>query len=135
MINVFSYGFIIMISLIAVANVFNTISTSISLRKRELAMLRSIGMDNRRFNKMMGLECLFYGLKALVFSLPVSVGINFLIWWAVVYEWERVGFMFPTASVLISVFSVFFVVFVTTVYAVSRLRRANVIDALREESV
>ncbi|MFR6334122.1 MAG: FtsX-like permease family protein, partial [Eisenbergiella sp.] len=36
--NVFAYTFIVMISMIAVANVFNTISTNIKLRRRELAM-------------------------------------------------------------------------------------------------
>jgi putative ABC transport system permease protein len=40
-VDVFTYVFVIMISLIAVANVFNTISTNIKLRRRELAMLRS----------------------------------------------------------------------------------------------
>src|SRR5690606_14916540 len=33
--SVFTYGFITLISLISIANIFNTISTSISLRKRE----------------------------------------------------------------------------------------------------
>ena len=51
--NVFGYTFIIMISLIAVANVFNTISTNIKLRRRELAMLRTVGMSDHDFNKMM----------------------------------------------------------------------------------
>ena len=33
-INVFSYGFIVLISLIAATNVFNTISTNVALRRR-----------------------------------------------------------------------------------------------------
>ena len=37
--SVFTYGFIILISFISIANIFNTISTSISMRKREFAML------------------------------------------------------------------------------------------------
>ena len=43
-INVFAYGFIVLISLIAAANVFNTITTNINLRRREFAMLKSVGM-------------------------------------------------------------------------------------------
>ena len=43
-VDVFIYAFGAMISLIAVANVFNTISTNIRIRRRELAMLRSVGM-------------------------------------------------------------------------------------------
>ncbi len=65
-ITVFSYGFIILISLIALANVFNTISTNIQLRKREFAMLKSTGMTPRGFTVMMCYECLLYGIKGLL---------------------------------------------------------------------
>lgn len=58
-VDVFTYVFVFMISLIATANVFNTISTNIKLRKREFAMLRSVGMSDRDFNKMMNFECAF----------------------------------------------------------------------------
>ena len=58
-IDVFTYVFVIMISLIAVANVFNTISTNIRLRRRELAMLRSVGMSGRDFNKMILMSVFF----------------------------------------------------------------------------
>ena len=50
-IDVFTYVFVSMISLIAVANVINTISTNIKLRRRELAMLRSVGMSDRDFKR------------------------------------------------------------------------------------
>ena len=71
-IHVFTYVFVMMISLIAAANVFNTISTNIKLRRRELAMLRSIGMSDRDFNKMMNFECAFYGMRTLLFGLPAA---------------------------------------------------------------
>ncbi len=77
-IKVFSYGFIVLISLIAAANVFNTISTNISLRRREFAMLKSVGMTSRGFNRMMNYECVLYGSRALFLGLPVSIGITFL---------------------------------------------------------
>lgn len=68
----FSYGFIVLISLIAAANVFNTISTNISLRRREFAMLKSVGMTAKGFNHMMNFECLLYGSRALLLGLPLS---------------------------------------------------------------
>ena len=63
--SVFAYGFITLISLISIANIFNTISTSITLRKREFAMLKSVGMTPKGFNKMIHYESIFYGVKAL----------------------------------------------------------------------
>ena len=79
-VDVFTYVFVTMISLIAVANVFNTISTNIRLRRRELAMLRSVGMSDRDFNKMMYFECAFYGMRTLMWGIPISGLISWLIY-------------------------------------------------------
>ncbi len=132
--NVFAYTFIIMISLIAVANVFNTISTNIKLRRRELAMLRSVGMSDRDFQKMMNFECAFYGLRALLFGLPISAIASWLIYKGMVLGGtDDIDFVFPWGSMAISVFSVLFVVFITMLYAISKIKKENIIDALRDD--
>ena len=59
-IQIFLYGFITVISLIGITNIFNTITTNMNLRSREFAMLKSIGMTNKEFNKMIRLECFLY---------------------------------------------------------------------------
>lgn len=133
-IRVFAYGFIILISLIAAANVFNTIHTNISLRRREFAMLRSIGMTQKGFNKMMNYECLLYGSKALALGLPVSAVFAYLIYIAVSEGYET-GYYLPWYAVGIAVFSVFAVVFVTMLYSMSKLRKHNTIDSLRNENM
>lgn len=46
-IKILLYGFISLVTLIGVTSVFNTISTSISLRQKEFAMLRSMGLTPR----------------------------------------------------------------------------------------
>ncbi|OKP76189.1 ABC transporter permease [Paenibacillus sp. P3E] len=131
--NVFAYTFIIMISLIAVANVFNTISTNIKLRRRELAMLRSVGMSERGFQKMMNFECAFYGMRALIFGLPIAVISSWLIYKGMGGGADNIDFVFPWRSIGISVFGVFFVVFITMLYAISKIKKENIIDALRDD--
>lgn len=133
-INIFSYGFIILISLIAAANVFNTISTNIGLRRREFAMLKSIGMTRKGFNKMMNYECLLYGIKGLVYGIPVSVGVTWLIYRSIRSGWET-SFFIPWYSVVIAVGSVFAVVFTTMLYSMSRIKKDNPIDALKNENL
>ena len=134
-IDVFTYVFVIMISLIAVANVFNTISTNIRLRRRELAMLRSVGMSDRDFNKMMNYECIFYGMRALIFGLPIAGIVSWLIYVGLVSveKIDNFVFVFPWGSMAISVISVLFIVFVTMLYAIRRIQRENIIDALRDD--
>ncbi len=132
-IDVFTFGFVILISLITIANVFNTISTSIGLRRREFAMLRSVGMGDRSFNRMMNVECAFYGVKALLYGLPISTAITYLLYHSVVDTGMDVHFRLPWASVGVSVLSVFIIVFVTMLYSVGKVKKANVIDALRDD--
>ena len=129
-----SYGFIVLISLIAAANVFNTISTNIALRRRELAVLQSVGMSRRDVYRMMNFECLRYGLKSLLWGLPVSAAVCWLIYRSVDAGYETV-FTIPWVSVVIAVVSVFVVVFATMLYAMHKLRRDNIIDILRAEAL
>ncbi len=133
-VNVFAYGFIILISLIAAANVFNTISTNIMLRRREFAMLKSIGMTEKGMRRMLSYECAIYGLRALLLGLPVSIGVTFLIHRIVAQELQR-GFYVPWHSIAIAVGSVFLVVFATMLYARNRLKKDNPIDALKNENL
>lgn len=137
-VNLFTVVFSGMIALIAVANVFNTISTNIRLRKRELAMIRSIGMSDRDFNRMMSFECLFYGMQTLLFSLPLSGISCFLVYFG--FESGRIDgtggltFALPWDSIAVSLCGVFLVIYITTLYTVSRIRRENIIDALRDDT-
>ena len=129
--NVFAYTFIVMISMIAVANVFNTISTNIKLRRRELAMLRSVGMSEHDFQKMMNFECIFYGMRALLYGLPIAVFAAWLVHKGMIVD--EVGFSIPWGSIGISVFGVLFIVFITMLYTINKIKKENIIDALRDE--
>ncbi len=131
--EIFSYGFILLISLIAMANVFNTISTNILLRRREFAMLRSVGMTDKGFRRMMNLECVLYGCKGLFFGLLVATGVTWLIYRALSNE-LMFDFYIPWYSVVIAVGSVFIVVFATMLYAMSKIKKDNVVETLKQEN-
>lgn len=134
LINIFSYGFIALISLIAMANVFNTISTNIGLRRREFAMLKSVGMTKRGFNRMMNFECLLYGIKGIIYGLPVSFGITYLMYKSVSQGWNATYYV-PWQSIVIAIASVFIVVFSTMLYSMRKIKKDNPIDALKNENL
>ncbi len=131
--KVFAYGFIIMISLISITNVFNTISTNVMLRRKEFAMLKTVGMTRKGFNKMMNFECILYGSKAVLYGLPVSIGVSYLI-----YNYFDSAFEFafyvPASAVIIAVGVVFLVVFVTMLYSMHKIKNENVIDVLKTDN-
>jgi ABC-type transport system, involved in lipoprotein release, permease component len=133
-ISIFLYGFVILIALIGVTNIFNTISTNIALRRREFAMLKSVGLTPAGFNRMIRYESLFYGLKALLYGLPVSVAASWLMYRSV-SDVFSFGFTLPWREIAICVASVFVVVFWTMMHASAKLKRETIVDALKEENL
>lgn len=132
--SVFSYGFIVLISVISIANIFNTISTSISLRKREFAMLKSVGITPKGFNKMMNYESIFYGIKSLVYGLPISLVVMYLIYRAMMNKFSY-GFVFPWMSIIYVIAAVFVIVSSAMLYSSAKVKKENIIDALKQESI
>lgn len=134
LISVFGYGFILLITLISIANIFNSISTSISLRKREFAMLKSVGMTPKGFNKMIQYESIFYGIKSLLYGLPISIGIMYSIYIALINSFN-LKFTLPWMSFIYVIVAVFIMVSTTMLYASSKVKKENIIDALKRESI
>ena len=132
--SVFTYAFVLLIASICVANIFNTISTSIALRKREFAMLKSVGMTPKEFNKMINYESLFYGIKALLYGLPISFVVMYLIHKTLMVKF---GFVFeiPWVSVSIAIIAVFVIVGVSMLYSSKKIKRENIIDVLKQEII
>ena len=98
-------------------------------------MLRSVGMSDHDFQKMMNFECAFYGMRALLFGLPIAIVSSWLIYEGLVTAegMNDFAFVFPWGSIGISVFSVFLVVFITMLYAIRKIKKENIIDALRDD--
>ena len=97
-------------------------------------MLKSVGMTQSGFHKMMNFECLLYGSKALLLGLPVSCGVTYLIYLAVM-EGVETRFHLPWVAIGIAVLSVFLVVFATMMYSMSKIKKDNPIDALKNENL
>lgn len=134
LIDVFTYGFIILLSLIAAANVFNTISTNFMLRKREFAMLSAVGYKKGQLRKMLVYECLLYGVKGILYGLPVAFGVTFLIYKSILNGID-IKFFIPWDSVAIVIGAVFIVVFISMIYSIRKLERNNIIDDMRKENI
>ena len=133
-ITVFAYGFITLIALIAVANIFNTVSTGIILRRKEFAMLKSVGMTDRGVVKILSLESIISGIKSLVIGLPISAVMCVLIHLAISRGFET-AFVVPWASIIGAVAGVFTVMFISMLYAANRLKKENILDSIRDENI
>lgn len=133
-IKILFYGFITLVTLIGITSVINTINTNINLRRKEFAMLRSIGLSPRGFNKLLFFESLFFGLKSLMYGIPVSLAINFLISLSIGNMFDT-GLIINWSSLLISIIAVFAVVLLSMNYASKKIKKENILEALREENI
>lgn len=133
MINVFCFGFILLISLISAANIFNTISTNMNIRRREFAMLKSLGMTQREYHRMLNFECIIYGGKGLILGFLLSFSATVLMYYAGNGK-SMEGFFLPWRYFVISFFCVFAVVYATMLYGRNRAKKENLMEELKGEA-
>jgi ABC-type antimicrobial peptide transport system, permease component len=134
-VGIFVYGFIGVISLIGLTNIFNTISTNMQLRSKEFASLKSIGMTKKEFNRMIRLESLMYGIKSLIIGIPLGVLGVFAIFSAFSRGNVPMSFVFPWKAILISIAAVIIVVWLIMKYSISKVDKQNIIETIRNDNI
>ena len=134
MFEILIYGFIAIAAIIGITNIFNTITTNIALRAKEFAVLKSIGMTEGEFNRMIRLEGFMYTTRALLIGLPIG----FLMSYGVSKLFEEaameLGWLIPWGSVVICIVSVAALVALIMYYSVRKIKKQNIIETIRKES-
>lgn len=133
-INMFSYLFVVFIALISAANVFNTISTNIALRRRDFGILKSVGMDDKQMYRMLNCECIVYGTRSLLFGLDIGLSVSFVIHLLTQGRFKT-PYAPPFGAVIFSIASIFAVVFISMLYAARKLKKDDPIEAIRAENL
>lgn len=133
-IKIFVYGFVLVISLVSITNIVNTISTNINLRKREFAIIKSIGVTPQGFNKMIYLESLLYGVLALVYGVPIGLLID-VIMNKIMGNVVQLGMVLPWNAVLVSIVGVFVITFIASYIPMRKINKENIIENIRQESI
>lgn len=133
-ISIFLYGFITVITLIGITNIFNTITSNMELRQKEFAMLKSIGMTKKEFNRMIRLETLFYGTKSLIYGIASGLLATFALYKAFSIKLDS-GIKIPYEPILISIIGVFVLVFIIMKYSINKINKQNTIETIRKENI
>ncbi len=133
-ISIFLYGFITVITLIGITNIFNTITTNMILRSKEFAMLKSIGMTKKEFNKMIRLESLMYGLKSLIIGIPIGLLGSYEMYKSFANDFDF-GYIIPWESIIISIIFVFIIVGVTMKYSLNKINKQNIVETIRNDNI
>ncbi|MBP3635654.1 MAG: ABC transporter permease [Bacilli bacterium] len=133
-IQIFLYGFITVITLIGVTNIFNTITSNMELRQKEFAMLKSIGMTKKEFNRMINLETIFYSSKSLIYGIILGLLGTFALYKAFSVKIDM-GMYIPIVPIIISGIAVFILVFIIMKYSMSKIDKQNTIETIRNENI
>ena len=133
-VKIFLYGFITIITLIGVTNIFNTITSNMELRQKEFAMLKSIGMTKKEFNRMINLETIFYSAKSLIYGIALGLLGTFAMYKAFSVKFDS-GMYIPINPIIISIIAVFILVFIIMKYSINKINKQNVIETIRKENI
>lgn len=133
-VNVFTLAFSGILTLIAVANVFNTLTNGLILRRREFAVMRSLGMGEATFKRMIAAECLRYGALGLVPGLVVSLGVGSLMFQALGGSIEGLSYTLPWQHMLIACAIVAAAMIASICYGLHCCKSNNVVEALRADA-
>lgn len=128
-----SYSFILLITLITVFNIINTMTAQIANRKKELAMLKSVGMTPKEFKKTLIFESMFYGLFGLLFGVPLSLVINRVVGYIISKD-NPIPFSVNIWLYLIACVAVFVIIGLTMIYSLKLIKNNSIIDSLKDDT-
>lgn len=134
-VNVFCLLFAVILALIAMANVFNTVTNSLILRRREFAVMKSVGLSNRQFRAMVAEECVAWCVRGLVPGVLLSLFVSFLLWQVISGSMTGLPFTLPWNYVALAAAMTVVAVGASVAYGMHRCRADNVVEALRADAV
>ncbi len=134
-VNTFIFLFAIICGLIAVANVFNTLANALMLRRREFAMLKSVGMGNRAFRRMIAYECASYALRGFAIGFALAVIVSFGLYQSMMLSYSTYEFTLPWLQIGLSVIVIIAVILISVVYALHRSSASSIVESLRADAI
>lgn len=133
LVAIFLYSLIVVIAVIGITNMFNIISANVNLRKREFAMLKSIGMTSTEFDRMILLESIFYGRATLLIGIPIGLGLSYFFYGYTVIA--QVPYCIPVKEMILSTSIVLLLIVCIMKHALAKFNKENIIETMRKESI
>ena len=137
------YGFLILVILMSVVNIFTTITINILLRSRELAILKSVGMSDKQFDKMLRGENYIACLRSIIFGIVISLILLFLTKFVIDKGKVNIDFKFIMdmlgsinyIALIISIIIVYVITFISTLFAKKSIRSQDIVEVIRRDNI
>ncbi len=129
-VEIFLYGFVVVVSLIGFLNIINTISTNMVLRSREFGVLRAVGTSGAQLKQMTVVEALFSGLKASVWGVVIGTILHFCVF-LLISGLGSTSYILPYESAGISVAAAIIISLLSSLIPLRKISRKPIVEAIR----
>ncbi len=125
----------LLLGLIGVSNTLSAVSHTMMRRRREFAMLRSVGMDSKGVGMLLLLEGIRMAFTPVFIALPSVFMLLFLLMKIVDVTWAEMLPFMPWGKLLLSIVVVMAAVTVSYLLSSGRIKKDTIIDAVRDENI
>ncbi len=133
-IHFLAYSFMIIITILNIINIFNIIYSSLNLREREFAILKSIGMNNKQIKRMLNLEGIFYGFKGILIGIVISILLIYIVHLGTMDN-TLDTFQIPIMQIVITTIIVYFIIFIATYKGKNKIKINNIVQKIKNENI
>ena len=127
------YGFLAIITLVAVLNIVNSISMSVSARMKQYGAMRAVGMDEHQITKMIAAETITYGFWGCAAGCIVGLPISKLLYDFLITEhFPYAVWKFPISSLVVILLFVVLAAAAAIYPPAKRIRNISVTETINE---
>ena len=129
MVELFAIIFTILISIVSIINAFNSVSANLLKRRKEFAVLQSIGMSGRSLYKIIAYECLMLCAIVVIATGCFAPIISAIL--SISFPVAHYKFIFPWRDILIAAGFLLCIFVCSTIYPLYRIKRQNIIQTIK----
>lgn len=96
---IFVYGFLAVITLIAIIHTANSISMSVSARTKQYGAMRAVGMDGSQIKKMIGMEAATYTMLGFLAGCSLGLPLHHFLYSQVITNYWGTAWKIPSISI------------------------------------
>lgn len=130
------FSIVVFLAIIGISNAYSSINNNLRNRRREFAMLKSVGMTKDKLKELLRLEGIYYGLYPFLYSIPLSIVILFII---IKLNKEYIlkdYLMFLDFRIItFYIISIFVSIYIAYYFGIRKVDKDEIVDTLRDDSI
>ena len=128
-----SSGAALLFALIGITNAFSSVAGNLAMRRKEFAMLRSVGLDEKGVGQVLFIEGLFFALRPILLAIPWIVGICASLVYLLDIPLLMLSDAIPLGAILVYAVAILLIMGSAYILGAKNIRKGNIIETLRSD--